>query len=147
MTSIPPTEKKTRKHLRLKTLREKCLECQADNAAEVRRCEHADCSLHPWRMGKRPSSRTPGDTPRKAARQYCLWCCCNSPGEVRRCHLTGCALWAHRPSASGMSFTGIDGGVNTPADDVFSEMDADCAVLGAGVGAASEMPLKTGGVE
>lgn len=33
-------------------IRQKCLACCCGNAAEVRRCEIADCTLWPWRHGR-----------------------------------------------------------------------------------------------
>lgn len=38
----------------LKAIRLKCLDCMCGNAAEVRRCDLTDCSLHPFRFGKNP---------------------------------------------------------------------------------------------
>jgi hypothetical protein len=43
-------------------IRAKCLDCCCGSEAEVRRCPATSCSLHPYRMGKRPKtagSRTP----------------------------------------------------------------------------------------
>lgn len=38
----------------LKAIREKCLDCCALNAAEVRKCVAVDCALWPFRMGANP---------------------------------------------------------------------------------------------
>jgi hypothetical protein len=38
----------------LKAIREKCKDCCCGNLAEVRRCTIQDCSLWPWRFGRRP---------------------------------------------------------------------------------------------
>ena len=38
----------------LKAIREKCLDCCCDNAAEVRKCVDTDCALWPFRMGTNP---------------------------------------------------------------------------------------------
>lgn len=40
-------------------IRQKCLECCCGNAAEVRRCHIADCTLWPWRTGRIESLDTP----------------------------------------------------------------------------------------
>ena len=44
----------------IKAIRIKCLDCCCGNTAEVRRCPAQNCSLHPYRMGKRPKAG--GDT-------------------------------------------------------------------------------------
>ena len=38
----------------VKAIRAKCLDCCCGNTAEVRRCPAVKCTLHPYRMGKRP---------------------------------------------------------------------------------------------
>jgi hypothetical protein len=38
----------------LGAIRQKCMDCQGGNAAEVRRCEATTCPLHPYRMGRNP---------------------------------------------------------------------------------------------
>jgi hypothetical protein len=38
----------------LKAIREKCLDCCCENAAEVRKCIAVDCPLWPFRMGTNP---------------------------------------------------------------------------------------------
>lgn len=45
----------------VKAIRAKCLDCCCGNTAEVRRCPAVKCTLHPYRMGKRP--KRDGDTP------------------------------------------------------------------------------------
>jgi len=43
------------KHLTpVKAIRAKCIDCCANQLAEVRRCHLTDCPIHPYRMGKRP---------------------------------------------------------------------------------------------
>lgn len=44
----------------LKVIREKCLDCCAGNAAEVRRCTSVSCALWPYRMAANPFDRRPG---------------------------------------------------------------------------------------
>lgn len=38
----------------LKAIRKKCLDCCCGQAQEVRLCDVKTCTLHPYRMGKRP---------------------------------------------------------------------------------------------
>ena len=38
----------------LKAIRKKCLDCCCGQAQEVRLCNVKACTLHPYRMGKRP---------------------------------------------------------------------------------------------
>ena len=45
----------------LRAIRQKCLDCCCGNRAEVKRCPAVNCTLHPYRMGHRPTGHT--DTP------------------------------------------------------------------------------------
>lgn len=38
----------------IKAIRAKCLDCSANQIVEVRECHIKNCSLWPYRMGKRP---------------------------------------------------------------------------------------------
>jgi len=38
----------------LKAIRLKCYDCSGWNWGEVKKCEHQDCSLFPYRNGKKP---------------------------------------------------------------------------------------------
>ena len=38
----------------VKAIRAKCLDCCCGHPSEVRNCTTVNCSLHPYRMGKRP---------------------------------------------------------------------------------------------
>ena len=38
----------------IKAIRAKCLDCCCGQRAEVKLCKLETCSLHPYRMGKRP---------------------------------------------------------------------------------------------
>ena len=49
----------------MSAIRAKCIECCCGNAAEVRRCEIADCALHPYRSGHNPERAGIGGNPRK----------------------------------------------------------------------------------
>jgi hypothetical protein len=40
----------------IRAIRKHCLDCQGGHYKEVRLCPSADCTLHPYRMGKRPRS-------------------------------------------------------------------------------------------
>jgi hypothetical protein len=48
----------------LKAIRAKCLDCCCGSAHEVRLCTAETCTLHPYRMGKRPKGYT--DIPEEA---------------------------------------------------------------------------------
>ena len=39
----------------LKSIRKKCLDCTAWQPKEVRLCPSVDCSLYPYRFGRRPT--------------------------------------------------------------------------------------------
>lgn len=38
----------------IKAIRAKCIDCCGGQKAEVRLCPCTDCTLHPYRMGRRP---------------------------------------------------------------------------------------------
>ncbi len=40
----------------MKAIRAKCLDCSCDQTKEVRECNITKCSLHPYRLGKRPKA-------------------------------------------------------------------------------------------
>lgn len=42
----------------IKAIRAKCVDCCCGNVAEVRRCPATNCTLYPYRMGKRPKGYT-----------------------------------------------------------------------------------------
>lgn len=42
----------------IKAIRAKCLDCCAGAKQEVRYCTCKNCPLYPYRMGKRPKSKT-----------------------------------------------------------------------------------------
>lgn len=44
----------TTKNTILKKIRSKCLDCCCEQAAEVRKCHIANCSLRPYRFGTDP---------------------------------------------------------------------------------------------
>jgi len=39
----------------IKAIRAKCLDCSGFQPSEVRRCEIAECTLFPYRLGKNPN--------------------------------------------------------------------------------------------
>ena len=41
----------------LKAIRAKCLDCMADQPAEVRLCPCENCPLYPYRMGHNPNRK------------------------------------------------------------------------------------------
>lgn len=38
----------------IKAVRKKCLDCSGGSSDEVRKCDIADCPLHPFRFGRNP---------------------------------------------------------------------------------------------
>ena len=48
----------------LKVIRRKCLDCSADQPAEVRLCPVTACPLWPYRMGENPFAKPRGGFPR-----------------------------------------------------------------------------------
>lgn len=38
----------------IKAIRQKCLDCCCWSYEEVKKCEMVECTLHPYRLGKRP---------------------------------------------------------------------------------------------
>jgi hypothetical protein len=45
----------------VKAIRAKCLDCSGGQQKEVRECPIPDCSLWPYRMGKRPKTVEKGE--------------------------------------------------------------------------------------
>lgn len=45
--------------IRSRAIRAKCVECQAGQDVEVRRCEMYDCPLWPYRSGRKIASESP----------------------------------------------------------------------------------------
>lgn len=43
----------------IKAIRAKCIDCCGGQKAEVRLCPCTDCTLHPYRMGRRPKAEAP----------------------------------------------------------------------------------------
>jgi ribosomal protein L44E len=78
---------------RRKAIRLRCLDCVADNTAEVRRCAFKDCSLYPFRSGS--GHQVPADRD-KAIRHFCLWCMNGQVHEVRLCPSGDCPLFQFR---------------------------------------------------
>jgi hypothetical protein len=67
-------KKKEQPHLTpMRAIRKKCLWCCDGSALEVRLCPAVNCSLHGYRLGKRPeqAQRTPG----QAIKARCRDCC------------------------------------------------------------------------
>jgi len=52
---------KTKKLTGMSAIREKCLECQCWNNAEVARCPSTDCALYPFRSGHYPKNQNDGE--------------------------------------------------------------------------------------
>jgi len=49
----------------IKAIRKKCLECSGESHKEVRLCPITDCSLYPYRFGKRPETTAKHDEKEK----------------------------------------------------------------------------------
>lgn len=54
----------------MKAIRKKCLDCSGDSFKEVDLCPITDCSLYPYRYGKRPE--TAGGQGKKVSRGQCI---------------------------------------------------------------------------
>jgi hypothetical protein len=46
----------------LRAIRKKCLECCCGSQKQVKECHITDCTLWPWRLGRRPSPASVKDT-------------------------------------------------------------------------------------
>ena len=44
----------------VKAIRAKCMECSNQQWSEVKHCPVVNCSLYPWRFGKRPKKDADG---------------------------------------------------------------------------------------
>ncbi len=74
----------------LKAIRKRCLECNTFSTKEIRNCQHSDCDLYNYRMGKGRGRYL------KFIRKYCLWCCIGSRKEVALCTCGDCPLYNFR---------------------------------------------------
>lgn len=54
-------------HTPIKAIRRKCLDCCCDSSQEVSLCPVHDCSLHPYRFGRRPGAGKRELTPARRA--------------------------------------------------------------------------------
>ena len=53
----------------MKAIRQKCIECCAGSANEVKLCDIEDCALHPFRLGKNPNiKRTMSEEQKEASK-------------------------------------------------------------------------------
>lgn len=55
-TAMDQAEVALRKVTPVKAIRARCVDCNAHQLAEVRRCRKDDCPLWPFRMGRRPTT-------------------------------------------------------------------------------------------
>jgi len=53
-------------HRPLKAIRLKCLDCMGGMHSEVKLCPIPECTLHPYRFGKRPETVSKTKTTKKA---------------------------------------------------------------------------------
>ena len=72
----------------LRAIRKRCLDCQ-ETTTDIRNCEHTDCALYRFRMGK-------GRASVKDIRRHCLQCMDGQADEVRLCPSEDCPLWTYR---------------------------------------------------
>lgn len=71
----------------------KCLDCSGFEYAEMRNCEHKNCSLWQFRTGngqQDPANRS------KAIKEYCMWCTLDQPFEISNCTSENCPLFIFR---------------------------------------------------
>lgn len=81
----------------VKAIRKYCIvECCQNQLKEVRQCTADQCSLKPYRLGKRKVTPKPVKTPVKAIRAKCLDCHGMSRKKVRNCDLRACPLFLYR---------------------------------------------------
>ena len=104
MNAESETNVTDRKLTPLKAIRKKCLWCCLGSPNGIRLCAIPECTLHPYRLGKRPKRpKRPkgpengnGLTPVKAIRKKCLDCSAYSPAEVRSCPIRDCPIYEYR---------------------------------------------------
>jgi len=85
-------------------IRQQCLNCADHSPKAIRECACCDCSLHPYRMNKRPAQKVE-HTPGQAIKEYCIRCQGWRGKEgrntairlARECNLKACAFWHLRP--------------------------------------------------
>ncbi|MBC2713982.1 MAG: hypothetical protein HF978_01615 [Desulfobacteraceae bacterium] len=85
---------------RRKAIREKCLNCSGFSPKEVRDCDHVNCGLYEFRLGRGKQNAKARD---KAIREYCMWCTCDQRTEVRLCMAKDCPLYAYRMTTTDRS--------------------------------------------
>jgi len=71
----------------------KCLDCSGFEYAEMRNCEHKDCSLWQYRTGR--GVQNPTDRNR-AIKSYCMWCTLDQSHEITNCTSVNCPLFIFR---------------------------------------------------
>ena len=80
----------------LKSIRKNCLWCANNFPAEVRICSCKNCSLFPFRMGK----KTKKGSLIKVIKRHCFNCGEGTAQKVRACDLTDCFLFPYRNGES-----------------------------------------------
>ena len=71
----------------------KCMDCSGFEYAEMRNCEHQDCSIWQFRTGngqQDPVNRI------KAIKAYCMWCMLDQQYEITNCTSINCQLFIFR---------------------------------------------------
>lgn len=80
----------------LRSIRLHCLDCCLGSSQEVKLCPASDCTLHPYRSGKRPEG-IGSFSPLPTIRKYCLSCWEeNSSASVQACPIHDCPLYPYR---------------------------------------------------
>ena len=83
-----------KKLTRVKSIAKKCVDC-SDGINDRKNCAHADCTLYPYRMGKRPISKI---KPGAAIKAFCRWCGNSERGATHDCQDGECPLYAYSPA-------------------------------------------------
>jgi len=77
----------------LKAVADRCYDCSGFSYDRRRDCPFTDCSLHPFRLGKKEEG---AGSVLKAIRKHCLWCCLDQPNVVKLCPADECPVWPYR---------------------------------------------------
>jgi len=76
-----------------------CTECNCGNAHAKKDCKVTDCTLFPYRLGKKDPKEYTGKeiyTKAKAIKETCNFCVCNQPSLRAECVDTSCFLFPYR---------------------------------------------------
>ncbi len=76
----------------LKAIKQWCRDCGEGTIPAVKSCPHPECSLFPFRLGKRQA----GQSARKAILDFCGFCMNGSHHEVKLCQDADCLFYGRR---------------------------------------------------